>query len=105
MDHFYPRARGRGGRGGNTWSLTALPGRRKAARPAAARRRAADCPAGDARRRRRLRLMVVWQRWARAMSDNSLPPAIRTGERHGRWISWMTLVAGAVLCVVAVLLS
>ena len=37
------------------------------------------------------------------MSDNSLPPAIRTGERHGRWISWMTLVAGAVLCVVAVL--
>jgi hypothetical protein len=37
------------------------------------------------------------------MSNN--PAAGRTGERRDRWISWMTLVAGAVMCVVAVLLS
>jgi hypothetical protein len=33
------------------------------------------------------------------------PAAARMGERRDRWISWMTLVAGAVMCVVAVLLS
>jgi hypothetical protein len=42
-------------------------------------------------------------RWAHAMSNNTA--ATRMGERRDRWISWMTLVAGAVMCVVAVLLS
>jgi len=33
------------------------------------------------------------------------PAAAQAGERRDRWISWVTLVAGAVMCIVAVLLS
>jgi hypothetical protein len=29
----------------------------------------------------------------------------RPAERHVKWLSWITLLAGAVMCVVAVLLS
>jgi hypothetical protein len=39
------------------------------------------------------------------MSNDLVSDAGRRGERRDRWISWMTLVAGAVMCGVAVLLS
>jgi len=39
------------------------------------------------------------------MSNNFVSDAGRRGERRARWISWMTLVAGAVMCGMAVLLS
>jgi len=36
--------------------------------------------------------------------DPSRPPPV-PDERRTRWLSWLTLAAGAVMCVVAVLMS
>jgi hypothetical protein len=36
------------------------------------------------------------------MTTNDAP---RPGNRSERWLSWVTLVAGAVMCVVALLLA
>jgi hypothetical protein len=39
------------------------------------------------------------------MSIDPSPRFTRPAERHVKWLSWITLLAGAVMCVVAVLLS
>jgi hypothetical protein len=39
------------------------------------------------------------------MSNDPHQPSARPVERQVKWLSWVTLLAGAVMCVVAVLLS
>jgi hypothetical protein len=34
--------------------------------------------------------------------DPTTPRSARPAERHVKWLSWVTLLAGAVMCVVAV---
>jgi hypothetical protein len=42
---------------------------------------------------------------ARMMSTDPGSRFTRPAERQVKWLSWVTLLAGAVMCVVAVLLS
>ena len=42
---------------------------------------------------------------ARRMSIDPSPRFTRPPERHVKWLSWITLLAGAVMCVAAVWLS
>ncbi len=45
------------------------------------------------------------QALAKLMPDETSFVATRPSERRDRWVTWVTLVAGAVMCAVAALLS